>query len=158
MTAETLEKFGRRAWVGYLTLSFPLAVFCLGADLLVIHGWFNPDPGPLDAPSPSWVEVVFVGGSVFLLPVFWILGAWLGHRFNGGWKSVIPFVAHFLVLAGLAWGIGQPRPPEEKPMPPLYLYPAFLAPLVMLGLAAALVAACCPQLDRAQSSSHRDGS
>lgn len=145
---KTLEKSGRTIWVGYLFLSLPLLIFCLLLDILIVYGWFHPDPGPFEEQLPSLGITVLSRICLVLFPVFWVAGAWMGHRFNDRWKTTIPFTAHLVVTGGFAIFFAPLGHTTRDETTPWFLYFVFLAVIMAAGLACAIVSARSSGFDK----------
>ena len=95
------EKLGRILWVSYLILALPVVFFCLWIDVLHIREWFRSDAGPIELPPQGTALKTVSAISTTLIPIMWISLITFGHRFNGRWRAIIPFLGNLVPLSCL---------------------------------------------------------
>ena len=97
--------------------------------------WTNRAP-----PLPTLQKIIFLS-SMISLPITWILGITIAHRFNGAMLRAIPFFANMLPTTGLLWFSFILTRDEGGEFVWMTAYTGLLATLLGLGMIAALVSA-----------------
>jgi len=71
--------------------------------MISVRFLFIEDFGPIeDPPLPTYAKgIVWI--SMISLPVVWILGFTIAHRFNQTASRSVPFIANILPITGLLW-------------------------------------------------------
>ena len=64
---------------------------------LLLAIWFPVAPEEAQLAEMKVVEVMFYSISIL---VFWTLGVFFAHRFNGRWTALVPFIAQLVPLVG----------------------------------------------------------
>ncbi len=138
----TVDKVGRFCWIAYLVIIFPACVICIGIVVLMLREFFVPVAGVSETAPQSLFESMVVISSVVALPIFWLLGVAIAHRFNRRWHAVIPFIAHLIPVIVLTLDF-SPYPAREgnAGLESIFGYFIFAMALLLLGLASVIVAA-----------------
>jgi len=100
---KDMDKLGRIAWITFLITATPVALFCVGMTLLWTQSLFTEDIGPIEEPPLLPLQKVIVLSSIISLPITWILGITIAHRFNGPMLKTIPFFANMVPTTGILW-------------------------------------------------------
>ena len=135
------DKIGRTAWITFLITATPIALYCVGMTLLWAQSLFVEDVGPIETPPlPTLQKIIFLS-SMISLPITWILGITIAHRFNGAMLRTIPFFANMLPTAGLVWFSYILTRDEGGEFVWMTAYTGILAALLGFGMITALVSA-----------------
>lgn len=97
------ENLARFTWITYLITATPLVLFSVVLTLISIRFLFVEDIGPIEEPPLPAVQSIIFSSSAVLLPITWIFGITLAHRFNGLALRAFPFLANLLPMFGLFW-------------------------------------------------------
>ena len=136
----------------YLIFALPVVVFCVWIDVLLILDLFIPDPGPLELPPQTLALKIVTVISTALIPICCILGLAFGHRFNGRWRAIFPFVGNLLLVACLAFIIYSVMRAEHNGWDWEFFYLAGLAMVLVFGLVCVIVVAMKNSAEQAASS------
>lgn len=151
------DKLGRTAWITFLITATPVVLICVGMTFFLIKSLFIEDIGPIDGlPSPTLQKVIILS-SMISLPITWILGITIAHRFNGTTLRTIPFFANMLPTSGLLWCSFILTRDEGGGFVWITAYTGFLAALLGLGMIAALASARQQQQEGEQDSVFNGG-
>jgi hypothetical protein len=133
----TSAQLARVCWLGFLVAGLPYVMACLLLDLLMALVMFGEGGGPLEHAAPPRVLAVALVLSLSGAPVFWALGFRFAHRFNRGWRALVPFGANLLPLAVMGGLILWMWRDEGGKFPWIAAYLGGLALLLLVGGAAA---------------------
>lgn len=135
------EKFGRITWITYLITATPIALLCAALALISIRFLFVEDVGPIEEPPlPTFQKIIFIASAI-CLPITWVLGYTIAHRFNGTMSRTVPFLANMLPTTGLFWFAFILARDEGGEFVWMTAYIGVLVALLAIGMIAALISA-----------------
>ena len=132
------EKIGRATWITYLITATPISLFCTDLCIISVRFLCIEDFGPIEEPPlPTSVKgIVWI--STISLPVVWVLGFTIAHRFNQTASRAVPFLANILPITGLLW-FSLTLAREGGEFVWLVGYTGFLLALLGIGMIATLI-------------------
>ena len=135
----TADKIGRFCWVSYLTLILPACLFCVWGIALVIREFWIQDNRVIETAPVSDLRTALIIAASIALPVFWVCGVTIGHRFNKRWMSSIPFIAHLLSVTFFTAEFWPTHGVEDKKeLLPIFAYFSLATFLLLVGFVAAM--------------------
>jgi hypothetical protein len=97
------EKIGRVAWIGFIVLSAPCALFCSAMAVIALRMLCIENAGPIESLPPTAMEKCIAWTCLLTHPVLWTASLFFAHRLNGSWKATFPFVLNLVPIVGLLW-------------------------------------------------------
>ncbi|HEY8960724.1 MAG TPA: hypothetical protein VIM57_00875 [Luteolibacter sp.] len=132
------EKIGRFAWLGFIVLAVPSALFCVGTLAMVIRLMFIEDVGPIETPPRTTLEIITPWVFLAAHPTVLLLSIFTAHRFNGTYRAMLPFLLNLLPVVGLFYFVRMPGDCESIANEPTW--PAWYLACVAFPLVVGLVA------------------
>ena len=132
------EKIGQLCWLAYLVTVLPACYYCAGIWVVMVEAFFGGSNGMFAFELGAVIKMIILAA----LPVIWILGVFLAHRFNGRWLPCVPFLIHLVPMTILTATFGQDAPePLDQEMGGVFYYLLMTILLLVVGLAAVIVTA-----------------
>lgn len=134
----TLDKIGRAAWISFLVIAGPCALFCAGLVLIGVRMIFVDDIGPIEERHLANPEKAAIWFGLIANPILWIAGILFAHRFNNGYRAVLPFVSSMISIGVLIWIAVLLGLPEDGSSDWVVFYLGALVLLLMIGIGAVI--------------------